>query len=129
MITRTAMITQVTTTLSATGIPPKTGMVNAVLLSSSSANVADKFPVVLPPFLSIGAHIGKTGLPFVNLFCHLDKKKSIFIFTILSNNEKSNYALFTIIFNITSYYIMIEISPYDSIDSVPSISLTFSLPF
>ena len=46
------MITHVTTTLSAIGTPPNTGIVKAVLLSSSSASVADKFPVFLPPFLS-----------------------------------------------------------------------------
>jgi hypothetical protein len=51
-ISKTAMITHVTTTLSAIGTPPNTGIVKAVLLSSSSASVADKFPVFLPPFLS-----------------------------------------------------------------------------
>jgi hypothetical protein len=45
------MMTHVTTTHSAIGIPPNTGMVKAVLLFSSSASVLDKSPVFLPPFL------------------------------------------------------------------------------
>ena len=45
------MMTHVTTTHSAIGIPPNTGIVKAVLLLSSSASVLDKSPVFLPPFL------------------------------------------------------------------------------
>ena len=45
------MMTHVTTTHSAIGIPPNAGMVKAVLLFSSSASVLDKSPVFLPPFL------------------------------------------------------------------------------
>ena len=41
----------VTTTLSSTGIPPKTGTVKAVLLLNSSASELDTSPVFLPPFL------------------------------------------------------------------------------
>ena len=78
-------MTQVTTTLSAIGIPPNTGIVNAVLLSSSSANVADKFPVFLPPFPRLyRQYIGHTGLPFDSFILRFDKKKSISILPILS---------------------------------------------
>jgi len=44
------MITQVTTTDSAISIPPKTGIVNAVLHSNCSNNSFARF-VFLPPFL------------------------------------------------------------------------------
>lgn len=70
-------MTQVTATLSAIGIPPNTGIVNNVLLSSSSANVADKFPVFLPPFLRPNQHIGHTGLSFDAFILRFVKKVNI----------------------------------------------------
>ena len=97
-------MTQVTATLSAIGIPPNTGIVNNVLLSSSSANVADKFPVFLPPFLRPNQHIGHTGLSFDAFILRFVKKKSISILPILSKKISQSYTLCTIILNITSYY-------------------------
>lgn len=50
--TSTAMITHVTTTDSATPIPPNIGIVNTVSQFSSSSNFSVKLPVSLPPFLN-----------------------------------------------------------------------------
>ena len=100
----TAMITHVTTTLSAIGTPPNTGIVKAVLLSSSSASVADKFPVFLPPFLRPNQHIGHTGLSFDAFILRFVKKKSISILTVLYKKFFVFYTFCIIILNITSYY-------------------------
>ena len=97
-------MTQVTATLSAIGIPPNTGIVNNVLLSSSSANVADKFPVFLPPFLRPNQHIGHTGLSFDAFILRFVKKKSISILTVLYKKFFVFYTFCIIILNITSYY-------------------------
>ena len=48
---RIAMMSQVTTTDSDMGRPPKTGMVNAVLQFNSSSRFSARSPVVLTPFL------------------------------------------------------------------------------
>ena len=77
------MITHVTTTLSAIGTPPNTGIVKAVLLSSSSASVADKFPVFLPPFLSTGLSLNWYDRSvFVALILRSLSKKSQYPFSL-----------------------------------------------
>ena len=78
-----SMTTHVTTTLSAIGTPPNTGIVKAVLLSSSSASVADKFPVFLPPFLSTGLSLNWYDRSvFVALILRSLSKKSQYPFSL-----------------------------------------------
>ena len=100
--TITAMMIQVTTTDSFTGIPPNIGIVNTVSQFSSSNRVSVKCSVSLPPFRFIYSYfrvlfrvsskvmlILRSHFFFVNIFsfCRLySKKTNFFILFSLSSS-------------------------------------------